>query len=260
MYALRSLPPRRRLFLAVLAAVLLLVGGGIAAAQAHSGAGPVDQSRPGPVLLVPGYGGSTSSLQPLATRLRAGGRTATVVDLPDGGVGDLKAQADTLGAAVDSALRSSNAGSVDIVGYSAGGVVARLWVKEHGGDRVRRVVTLGSPHHGTTVAALAASVLGGCDAACTQLAPGSSLLRDLNRGDETPSGPEWVAIWTAADTTVTPPESGELAGALDIRVQDVCPTSRVAHGDLPRDADVQALVLSALGTAEPKAPTTGCVS
>ena len=32
---------------------------------------PVDQSRAGPVLLVPGYGGSAASLQSLADRLRA---------------------------------------------------------------------------------------------------------------------------------------------------------------------------------------------
>ena len=46
--------------------------------------------------------------------------------------------------------------SVDVVGYSAGGVIARLFVRDDGGDSVvRRVLTLGSPHHGTDVAALA---------------------------------------------------------------------------------------------------------
>ena len=35
---------------------------------------PVPQTDPGPVLLVPGYGGNVQSLQPLATALRSAGR------------------------------------------------------------------------------------------------------------------------------------------------------------------------------------------
>ena len=80
--------------------------------------------------------------------------------------------------------------SVDVVGYSAGGVIARLFVRDDGGDSVvRRVLTLGSPHHGTDVAAIAEDVAGGCPTACEQLATGSDLLRRLNAGDETPAGP-----------------------------------------------------------------------
>ena len=39
----------------------------------------------GPVLLVPGYGGSTGSLESLADLLRGAGRTAIVVSLPGDG-------------------------------------------------------------------------------------------------------------------------------------------------------------------------------
>ena len=113
---------------------------------------------------------------------------------------------------------------MDVIGYSAGGVIARVFVRDDGGaDVVRRVLTLGSPHHGAEVAAAPTSWPGGCPKACEQLAIDSDLLRHLNAGDETPAGPEWATIRSAADQTVTPTDSARLDGALNIRIQDLCP-------------------------------------
>nr|WP_246405909.1 alpha/beta fold hydrolase [Modestobacter versicolor] len=207
---------------------------------------------PGPVLLVPGYGGSTSSLQTLADRLTATGRDATVVAVPGDGTGDLTDSADALAAAVDDALDRTGADSVDVVGYSAGGVIARLWAADGGAAQARRIVTLGSPHHGTTVADLASGILPTeCPAGCRQLTTDSELLAGLNAGDETPDGPTWVSVWTTADQTVTPPDSAELEGALDLPVQEVCADSRVTHGQLPSDALVQGIVLAQLAAGPP---------
>jgi triacylglycerol lipase len=256
---LSSLPPvRRRLLLGVVAAVLVAVLVAVVLVLTRGGDDPerpaVAQDRPGPVLLVPGYGGSTSALDQLAVRLRAAGRAATVVRLPGDGTGDLREQARTLDSAVRSAL--AGASSVDVVGYSAGGVVARLWAADDGGARVaRRIVTLGAPHHGTSVAALGASLLPGqCPAACQELVPNSRLLTDLNT-DETPDGPVWVSLWTEQDQIVTPPDSARLDGALNIPVQSVCADARIDHSTLPTDPLAQALVLDALSAAVPVAPT-----
>ena len=249
-------PARRRLVLAVLA---LVVAGALAAAAVVlvprlTAADPerISQTDPGPVLLVPGYGGSTTGLQTLADALTARGRDATVVELPGDGTGDLEVAADALAAAADDALDRTGASSVDVVGYSAGGVVVRLWVADGGAAQVRRVVTLGSPHHGTTVADLASQFAPDqCPEACQQLTTGSDLLRELNSGDETPSGPTWVSIWTDVDTTVTPPDSAELDGALNLTVQSVCADSRVEHGQLPADALVQGIVVAELASGQP---------
>jgi triacylglycerol esterase/lipase EstA (alpha/beta hydrolase family) len=245
--------------------VLALLGTGLAVLLAHHGVDTpaarrigVPQDKPGPVLLVPGYGGGTAALDRLAATLRAAGRTAIVVQLPGGGTGDLRVQARAVGVAARSAL-AGGAPSVDVVGYSAGGVVVRLWVRDDGGATVtRRVVTLGAPHHGTDVAALAVAVVGSaCPTACRQLTPGSPLLDRLNAGDETPAGPRWESIWTTGDELVTPADSARLTGALDVVVQDVCPGRQVGHGQLPTDPAVQRLVLAALGTALPHRPA-GC--
>ena len=145
------------------------------------------QDQPGPVLLVPGYGGRVASLDPLAAALRAAGRDVVVVPRLGDGTGDLRAEAEHLADVAEQTLAETGAPSVDVIGYSAGGVVARLWVRDHGGAALaRRVLTLGSPHHGTSQAALGRELAGGCPTACEQLVPDSDLLRRLNAGRRDP--------------------------------------------------------------------------
>lgn len=253
----RLSPQRRRFWVAVvgLALVVVLVPVTRAVVARVRPAEPVAQDEPGPVLLVPGYGGSTASLESLELVLTRDGRDVTIVT-PDDGTGDLREQAEGLAASIDDVLERSGADSVDLVGYSAGGVVVRWYVSELGGDDVvRRVVTLGSPHHGTDLAALAAGVAGGaCPVACRQLAPDSDLLLTLDRGDETPDGPAYTAIWTEDDQTVVPADSGSLEGALSYAVQDVCPDLTVSHSDLPRAGVVLVMVQAALGVGPPRVP------
>jgi triacylglycerol lipase len=218
----------------------------------------VAQNQPGPVLLVPGYGGSTNSLTKLAAVLRSHGRTAEIVSLPGNGTGDLKAQARTLAAAAKTILARTGAVSVDVVGYSAGGVTARLWLRDDGGAAVtRRMVTLGSPQHGTDLATLGSSLPGSCPVACQQLDPDSGLLRDLNAGDETPNGPQYVSVWTTADQVVVPPDSARLDGAIGFSVQSVCASSKVSHTELPTDPLVTAIVVAELDGTATRALTAG---
>ncbi|MBM6406048.1 hypothetical protein JQN72_17565 [Phycicoccus sp. CSK15P-2] len=248
-------PRRRAALVGLVAAVVLAVAGVVG--WARLGPGGVPQDEPGPVLLVAGYGGDTGSLAPLAAALEAGGRRAAVVAPVGDGRGDLREQAEALDRAVDDAL-SGGAPSVDVVGYSAGGVVARLWAADLGGaDRARRVVTLGSPHHGTEVASLGAVLAGpSCPEACRQLAAGSDLLAGL---PETPRGPRWVSVRTDADEVVTPASSARLAGAVDVRLQAVCPDAGTTHGGLPRDPLVVGVVARALAVAVPgPVPPSAC--
>jgi triacylglycerol lipase len=246
-------PARRRLVLTLIALVVaaaavlttvLIVSRSPAPAAARA------NEQPGPVLLVPGYGGSTASLQALADLLRARGRDATVVALPGDGTGDLGASAEALGSTVDAALARTGASSVDVVGYSAGGLIARLWAAGGGDAVARRVVTLGSPHHGTSLADLAGNVAQ-CPVGCRQMAAGSDLLARLNAGDETPDGATWVSIWTEQDQTVTPPDTARLTGALNLTVESVCREAQVGHGDLPRSPLVQQMVLTELAAGDP---------
>jgi triacylglycerol lipase len=250
--------PRRRLLIAAVSVlvVALLVVVGVRSLGGRRAAERPDQTRPGAVVLVPGYGGSVAALSSLAERLRGGGRAATVVALPGDGTGDLLTQASVLDAAVRRALRDG-APSVDIIGYSAGGVVARLWVDRYrGASTVRRVVTLGSPLHGARLAAEGAALApDACPAACRQLAPGSELLTRLG-GAPLPAGLPWLSVWTENDETVQPPDSARLAGAVNVPVQGICPEAHISHGELPTDPLVTALVRQAVGAGPLTVPTT----
>jgi triacylglycerol lipase len=237
--------------------VLVLVVGVlvVVVVRAVSGGGAADQSQQGAVIVVPGYGGTVSDVAPIVAELRREGRKAVAFQPSQGGTGDLRVQARRLADLAKRTIARTGIDSVDLVGYSAGGVIARIFVRDDGGDSVvRRVLTLGSPHHGTDVASLAADVGGGCPTACEQMGTGSDLLRRLNAGDETPAGPKWVTVRTENDHTVTPSDSAELDGALNIDVQRACPGSTTTHGGLPSDPVVLATLDSALGAGPPRAP------
>ena len=260
---LGRLSPRRRIFAAsaagLLAVAVVAVVVSVVVAQQNSTAGqPAGYpapGRPGPVLLVPGYGGNTNSLAILARRIRATGRQATVLHLPGNGTGSLAGDASVLNAAVGHALRGG-AASVDVIGYSAGGVTTLLWAREDGGaHKARRIVTLGSPFHGAELAADGEAFLpNACPAACRQLVPGSSLLAQL-QGGITPSRPRWLSLWSIDDKTVDPPDSARLTGAVNVPIQSLCPAQQISHSQLPTNPAVTAMVLQALGTG-PVQPTT----
>jgi triacylglycerol lipase len=249
-------PARRRLVGSLLGLLALLVVAGAAAVVLPRLGGsevrPVSQGGRPPVLLVPGYGGGTAGLEVMASALRREGREVTVVLLAGDGTGDLRQQA----AVLQRAVEATNSHSVDVVGYSAGGVTVRLWALAYdGGSVARRIVTLGSPQHGSALAALASDLTpGSCPMACRQLATDSDLLRRLNRGDETPDGPAWVSIWTTDDRVSTPPDTASLVGALDFSVQQVCPRAQVSHGELPESPVVIAMVQAQLRRTAPTLP------
>jgi triacylglycerol lipase len=257
---LGGLSPQRRILVAGLALIVAVaaVAGIIAAVRRGSGgpAGFPPQNRPGPVLLVPGYGGQTSSLSQLAARIRSTGREATVVGMPGNGTGNLNADASVLNAAVTRAL-DGGAPSVDVIGYSAGGVVALLWARQDDGSgKARRVITLGSPFHGASIAAGAEGFApGACPAACQQLVPGSSLLAALD-ASPVPARPVWLSLWTTDDQVVTPPGSARLPGAINVPIQSICPDEQISHEQLPTNPVVTAIVLQAIGSGPVRFPTS----
>jgi pimeloyl-ACP methyl ester carboxylesterase len=216
--------------------------------------------HPGTVLLVPGYGGGTASLDVLAARIRATGRTATVVQLAGNGTGDLTVEARALEGYVNQAI-GAGSGPVTVIGYSAGGVVAWLWDVDYGGaTRAGTIITLGSPLHGARIAAVGTGYdPAECPVACQQLVPGSALLTMLQQSAQ--PRPPWLSLWSVDDQTVQPPDSARLSGAVNVPLQSVCPGVDIQHDQLPTTPLVVGIVLRTLANNHVTAPApTDCAA
>jgi triacylglycerol lipase len=248
--------PLRRMFLVVVTTVLLVAGSVVTGAVVREWGVPpaADPLDKGAVVLIPGYGGARDALTGLAFRLRIVGRPAVVMALPADGTGDLRAQAAMIDGTVRDLLRHGVT-SVDLVGYSSGGVAAWQYLQTgRTAPAVRRVVTLGSPLRGTQIAAAGTALTPEvCEQACRQLVPGSALLTGLAALPR-PAIP-WLSIWTETDGVVLPSASSALPGVAAIRLQSICPSARTPHASLPGSRLVMGLVLRALGTRPLPRPT-----
>ncbi len=185
------------------------------------------------------------------------------------GTGDMDASAARLAGFVEQVRSATGARQVDLVGHSQGALIARQYLRFHGGadpldparNTVRRVVTIAGTNHGTTMQGIGLLVennrpLGDFAAlllsrAAIDQVVGSPFITRLNAGGDTEPGVDYTVIATRVDTTSTPPEASFLTGGVGATVsnlwlQDVSPGNTTGHGELPRDPVVVGLVRSAL--------------
>ncbi|MBE9169101.1 alpha/beta fold hydrolase [Pleurocapsales cyanobacterium LEGE 06147] len=103
---------------------------------------------------------------------------------------------------------------IDLVGLSMGGLVSRYYVQRLGGsERVKRFVTIASPHYGTWLAYTLPFI------GCVQMRPGSAFLQDLNRDIEILSKVNFTSIWTAYDFVIVPAQNSRLGVGQEIKLR-----------------------------------------
>jgi pimeloyl-ACP methyl ester carboxylesterase len=136
------------------------------------------------------------------------------------------------------ALHRLNHGArVAIVGHSMGGLVARVLLRNLGPEVISRIVTLASPHHGTSL------VAGLRWPATQQLALESPWLRALNASQEGRFAAPIASIYSLEDNLVTPAASARLQGA------ELHELRGLGHMGMLRSAPALDCVVAALGSA-----------
>ena len=111
---------------------------------------------------------------------------------------------DAVAARIEVLCRESGEERVVLVGHSMGGLVARAYLRRYGHGRVAKLVTIGSPHHGSELARL------GLGENARQMRPDSAWLKALQG---TPVTVPSVALYSPHDNYVMPQDSAKLQGA-----------------------------------------------
>lgn len=162
-----------------------------------------------PVLLLHGFLGTRGALFLLEQRLRSDGFTVFSVTLGGLNINDIRKSAYRIHLEVERILARADGrfDRIDIVGHSMGGLIGLYYAQFLGGhDRVRKLVTLGTPWFGTWFALLgAASPLGLLSPSTWQMIPGSDFLDQL-QSLKIPLYVELTSIY-GSDDVLCPPKS-----------------------------------------------------
>lgn len=174
------------------------------------------------VLLVHGFVCNRGFWNPWMPRLRAAGVPHVAVSLGPP-FADIAVQAQGLQAAWQRLMDATGVPPL-LVGHSMGGLVIRHWLSLQTEERAlaHEVITIGSPHHGTALAAMARSP------AAAQMQLLSPFLVALAAGETAARRAQVTCYWSVCDNIVFPANTATLPGARAVAVHGVAHVS-LAH-------------------------------
>ena len=188
-----------------------------------------------PVLLVHGIYDTVAKFKELSAYLEQLGWSVHSINLkPNDGSAPLNDLAKQVADYVDRTFESGQ--SIDLLGFSMGGLVTRYYLQRLGGvERVKRYITISAPNNGT-LTAYSLSLKG-----IIQMRMNSHFLQDLNRDhDEYLSQIQVTNLWTPYDLMILPAHSSKMGIGQEISVPVV------VHGWMVSDRRVMKMVASAL--------------
>ena len=200
-----------------------------------------------PVLLLHGYGcnsGYWVHLTPLLDAVRISHATLDLEPITC----DIDDYAPRVQRAVETLCAEAGAAKLVIVAHSMGGLVARAWLRQHGAARLARLITLGTPHHGTCLASFGV----GRNAAQMRRAGAadgleSDWLRTLAAAESAATRALVTSIYTHQDNIISPQTSSCLAGARNIEL------GGVGHVAMGRNRRVLARVMQEIAALRARA-------
>lgn len=211
---------------------------------------PADGAEGLPVLLVHGYGCNSGYWHGMSKVLSKARITHYAVDMEPviGGIDDY---VPIINEAIERICADTGQDKIVIVAHSMGGLVARAYIRVHGVRRIAKVITLGTPHHGTALAHFGV----GLNThqmrwtAAEQEGLASDWLRALAASEDICVNRLFVSIYSHHDNIISPQMSSHLEGAKNVEFHAI---GHVALGLHPL---VQAHVIREIRTASQEAST-----
>ena len=201
-----------------------------------------------PALLVHGYGCNSGYWHSMSKALQKANITHHAVDL-EPVIGGIDEYAPLIHRAVETLCRETGHDKVIIVAHSMGGLASRAYLRDYGSEKVARLITLGTPHHGTSLAHFGV----GLNThqmrwtATEQEGLASEWLRVLKAAENPAVYRLVVSIYSHHDNIISPQTSSHLDGAKNIELNGI------GHVALGFDPEVQAMVIREIRDASARA-------
>jgi pimeloyl-ACP methyl ester carboxylesterase len=176
---------------------------------------PVHDQSERPLVVLPGLADNASIFRELKQSLENCGAGPVVSFSYSSLLGSVQTAAARLAVQIEELCTVSGASTVDMVGHSLGGLIARYYVQRLGGHaRVATVVTLATPHSGTIAAKLPSPL-----PLIRQLRPGSDLLVELT--EPAPGCPTRFVAFAGDRDELILPSRNALLNHPDLQVRNV---------------------------------------
>jgi pimeloyl-ACP methyl ester carboxylesterase len=195
-----------------------------------------------PVLLLHGYGCNSGYWAQLVPLLDAARISHATLDL-EPVMGSIDDYTPLVESAAEALCEAAGVAQLVIVAHSMGGLVARAYLRAYGSARVARVITVGTPHHGTSLASFGP----GTNARQMRHGGGDGAWLHLLAASETPATRALItSLYTHHDNIVAPQTSSVLPGARNIAF------GGIGHVAMGRNRTVLSCILHEIGAISQK--------
>jgi triacylglycerol esterase/lipase EstA (alpha/beta hydrolase family) len=192
----------------------------------------IDSAAKRAVVFVHGYGAAGAVFEPMRVEVERRLRLPTV-DFTYRSFDSFAKITAELGRMLD---RLGEGRRLDLVGHSLGGILSRWYAQEMNGARhIARIVTLATPHAGTSSARLAPGPLRHV------LLPNSTVVRRLASGRARADRIAHTALVAGADLMITPPASAAAITDATVRWFDDLGHNALLYEPIVHDALIEAL-------------------
>ncbi|HJW55427.1 MAG TPA: alpha/beta fold hydrolase [Burkholderiaceae bacterium] len=197
-----------------------------------------------PVLLVHGYGCNSGYWNSMSKALLRANITHYAINM-EPVLGTIDAYAAVVHEAMKTLCLETGQEKAVIVAHSMGGLAARAYLRDHGSEHIAKIITLGTPHHGTALANFSIGLNGqqmrwSRDAKSGVL---NNWLAQLQKGESEAMRALFVSIYSHHDNIISPQTSSYLPGAKNIEFRGI------GHVALALDPAIQSTVIEEIRAA-----------